>query len=136
MAPSLFPPFFTKKPTKTTPIILRIEKSFQTHPKWHILENDICKYNSSFSTCTHARTGLRKVTDASTVLIGHPAKEHGKPQGLAQVSIQPEEVGRQEQEQSSFPKELPAVVCEPHYPSENECIFEKNKSSAKIQSSF
>lgn len=57
-------------------------------------------------------------------------------QGLAQVSIQPQEVGRQEQEQSSFPKELSAVIRETHYPSENEYIFEKDKSSAKIPSSF
>lgn len=81
MAPSIFSPFFTKKPTKTTPIILRIEKSFQTHPRWHILNYDISKYNSWLSTCTHPRTGLRNMTDATAVLIRHPAKEDGNPEG-------------------------------------------------------
>lgn len=71
------------------------------------------------------------MTDATTVLIQHPAKEHGNPWGCPRAgTIQPEEVGRQEQEQSSFPRELSAVICEPHY-----AIFE-DKSSAKPQSSF
>lgn len=40
------------------------------------------------------------MTDATAVLIRHPAKEDGNPegaQGLAQVSTQPQKVGRQEQ---------------------------------------
>lgn len=107
MAPSIFSPFLTKKPTKTAPLILHIEKSFQTKPKWHILKKDTCKYNSWFSTCTHARTGLRNVTDVTTVLIQHPAKVHRNPQGsqgLAQASISQRKLGGRNRNRAHSPE--------------------------------